>query len=336
MNIVLLGFDTAVTLIQTEQSDKAAEPNVTKATLNTIEQYAPIAESNQIPEAKNVNSDFNNQLSGVKEIPTTSAEKLETKSPVDRTPSVESKRDEKSHVINNPTKPELPTHLAATYIGIENKYYFSNRPQALAFIDKGNKLQTRLTQAKVIGDLLNIAANRQWAEIKLTGSRDFRREAWFQAKQQGMKVRGYRPDEHDLKRLSQLKNQSEIKTPASKPTSNTANAHTEPPLNEIEKMNKDVEQSYSDNSSQLPSQQSATNQEATIEAAKEFCKAMKPQEQKSFMDKVKQRLQIFASKSQSLSQPMPNQQQGREQSHQLTHPLAQQNKEQQHEYELER
>ncbi len=219
-----------------------------------------------------------------------------------------------------------------TYIGIENKYYFSNRPQALAFIDKGNKLQTRLTQAKVIGDLLNIAANRQWAEIKLTGSRDFRREAWFQAKQQGMKVRGYRPDEHDLKRIAQ----SEIKTPANKTTSNTANAKTEPPLNEIEKVNHYVEQNHSDNSRQLPSQQSATNQEATIKAAKEFCKAMKPQEQKSFMEKVKQRLQIFASKlqplSQSLSQPVPNQQQSSDQ----THKLAQKNKEKQHEYELER
>ncbi|MBE8167670.1 MAG: hypothetical protein HAW66_04845 [Shewanella sp.] len=113
----------AVALIQAEQIDKAAsEPTVTKATLNTIEQYVPITESSEIPKDKDANSYLNNQLSGVKEVTTSTAsdtEKLETKSPVDRTPSVnKSQRDEKTDVINNQAKPDLPSHLAATYIAM--------------------------------------------------------------------------------------------------------------------------------------------------------------------------------------------------------------------------
>ena len=101
-------------------------------------------------------------------------------------------------------KSELPVSLNHRYFSVQNKFYFRSPPQSLAFTDKGIKLQTRFTNSKVVTDLLTIASNRQWTEIRLSGCQAFKREAWFQAKLQGVHVSGYRPTEADLKRLSQL------------------------------------------------------------------------------------------------------------------------------------
>ena len=111
-------------------------------------------------------------------------------------------------------KANLPLQLNHRYFSVQNKFYFRSPPQTLAFTDKGIKLQTRLTNRKVVTDLLVIASNRQWSEIRLSGCQAFKKEAWLQAKSQGMKVSGYRPSEADLKQLSQLQ-QSEKEKPKS-------------------------------------------------------------------------------------------------------------------------
>ncbi|MCL1077092.1 hypothetical protein D5R81_07750 [Parashewanella spongiae] len=102
-----------------------------------------------------------------------------------------------------PAESRLPVNLSQRYFSVQNKFYFRTPPQSLAFTDKKVKLQTRLTNRKIVTDLLVIASNRQWSEVRLSGCQAFKKEAWYQAQTQGFKVTGYRPNEADLKRLSQ-------------------------------------------------------------------------------------------------------------------------------------
>ncbi|MBS4396936.1 hypothetical protein GNP10_00530 [Escherichia coli] len=83
-------------------------------------------------------------------------------------------------------KPVVPDRVAKSYIEVEGKYYFQNRPDSLAFVDKGAKLQTKLSNSQVAGSMIDIAEARGWTEIQVKGTEDFRREAWLQATARGL------------------------------------------------------------------------------------------------------------------------------------------------------
>lgn len=101
-------------------------------------------------------------------------------------------------------KPIVPEKVAKAYVELDGKFYFTHRPTALAFVDKGDRLQTKLSNARVASSMVDIAEARGWAEIQLKGTRDFRREAWLAAAARGMAVRGYKPREEDLVHLKKL------------------------------------------------------------------------------------------------------------------------------------
>ena len=50
---------------------------------------------------------------------------------------------------NEEHKPIVPEHIKDRFIEKDNKYYFNDKPEALAFIDKGSKIQTKLSTANV-------------------------------------------------------------------------------------------------------------------------------------------------------------------------------------------
>ena len=111
--------------------------------------------------------------------------------------------------IKSDEKPLLPEQLSSRYTFINGKGYFASRPSAVAFIDKGNKLQTRLEHSKVVMDLITIAKHRGWHSIKLKGSQNFKQEAWYQAKLKGLEVTGYQPQSRDHQRLAQQQAKSQ-------------------------------------------------------------------------------------------------------------------------------
>ncbi|MBM7072439.1 hypothetical protein JQC92_10400 [Shewanella sp. 202IG2-18] len=172
----------------------------------------------------------------------------------------------------------LPDRIGKNYLAIDNKYYFSSCPNCLAFVDKGSKLQTKLSHAIVIGDLLSIAKQRHWQSIKLTGNKSFKRQAWLQASMQNMAVKGYRPDKEDIKQLKAL----QARTNASVKTEQPPAQSQKPPetMNEIAQATQPI------------------NKQSAVQAAQEFCKALQPEAQKQFMDKVMQKLEHFFLKPQ--------------------------------------
>ncbi|EBU9738333.1 hypothetical protein BZS74_22530 [Salmonella enterica subsp. enterica serovar Oranienburg] len=138
-------------------------------------------------------------------------------------------------------KPVVPDRVSKSYIEVEGKYYFQNRPDSLAFVDKGAKLQTKLSNSQVAGSMIDIAEARGWTEIQVKGTEDFRREAWLQATARGLTAHGYKPKEEDLARLKKVAGERNInevearevadnvKTSPSAPSGTTSKTQSEAP-----------------------------------------------------------------------------------------------------------
>ncbi len=254
---------------QIEHHIERCWPELTKPKTPSFNTIEPITSNKSEPDkTKPANQKIDQQFKTLAVLTNKSAandKAVNDETKVDKAPTAV--KDTKLPPKNKTTA--LPDRIEQQYIALNNKYYFSSRPTCLAFIDKGNKLQTKLSHAQVISDLLSIAKQRDWNEIKITGSKNFKRQAWLQASLQSMTVRGYRPDKEDVKQLMLLQAKTNT-TSKTKEKSET--------INEIEPVIAVVHE------------KSKLNRQTTIQAAKEFCKALQPEAQQSFMDKVKQKL----------------------------------------------
>lgn len=101
--------------------------------------------------------------------------------------------------------PLVPPEIAAKYIKVGDKYHFQRNPEAVAFHDRGSKLETPTNSPAVAESMVRIAEARGWDEIRVTGTESFKREVWFKAAAQGMHVRGYTPNDADLAKLEAIK-----------------------------------------------------------------------------------------------------------------------------------
>ncbi len=103
----------------------------------------------------------------------------------------------------------VPETVAAAYKREGQKYLDANDPKKVAFVDKGNRLQTiRTFDDKAVEDMVATADARGWSELKVTGDEAFRRKAWIEATARGIEVKGYEPTEKDKLRADQLGKQT--------------------------------------------------------------------------------------------------------------------------------
>jgi len=97
----------------------------------------------------------------------------------------------------------IPPALRNRYlISDDNKYYFRDRGQALAFEDLGHRLRTSHNDADVARSMVELAQSKGWSHLKLRGTNAFKQEAWLAAMEQGLQVSGYRATERDKARLA--------------------------------------------------------------------------------------------------------------------------------------
>ncbi|WP_413674399.1 LPD7 domain-containing protein [Massilia cellulosiltytica] len=94
----------------------------------------------------------------------------------------------------------VPASVARRFLKVEAEYYFPDKSPA--FSDRGDKLATRGAHPEVVRSLVEIAQARGWTSITVKGTDEFRRSAWMEAAQAGMKVAGYRPTALDLAELA--------------------------------------------------------------------------------------------------------------------------------------
>ena len=80
----------------------------------------------------------------------------------------------------------------------------------IAFSDVGKQLVTTRHDKETIAMMLDVAKAKNWTEITLSGTNEFRRQAWIDANRAGIEARGYEPNERDnalLRELQKLESQ---------------------------------------------------------------------------------------------------------------------------------
>ncbi|MBZ2207140.1 LPD7 domain-containing protein [Massilia soli] len=97
----------------------------------------------------------------------------------------------------------IPREIEEAYLRVGNKFHYPQKPTLQAFEDKGTRLETKSSSARIVSDLVKIASAREWDGIRVNGSDAFRQKVWLEATLQGIAVKGYRPSEVDLALLAQ-------------------------------------------------------------------------------------------------------------------------------------
>lgn len=93
----------------------------------------------------------------------------------------------------------MPEYILTTFHRKGDKYLDPKDLQSLIFLDKGDKLKTALNfDQRAIRAMMDVAQERGWHSVKLTGTPEFRRAAWFEAASRGLEVKGYKPTEAEI------------------------------------------------------------------------------------------------------------------------------------------
>jgi len=103
--------------------------------------------------------------------------------------------------------------LNRQYQRADDKYHFRGKGGAVAFEVQGKKLLTEHETPAVVGSMIDLAEASGWSSLKLTGTDDFRREAWLQASLRNFEVSGYRPDKLDRAKLEEVRAERAAQAP---------------------------------------------------------------------------------------------------------------------------
>jgi hypothetical protein len=109
----------------------------------------------------------------------------------------------------------LPAHLRRKYYVVETgaseaKFYADRGGEYLVAKTGRDRLVTQVASIEIVRDLVAIAAHRGWERVELTGSLEFRREAWLAASARGIEAKGYEPTELDRAALGKMQRRFEV------------------------------------------------------------------------------------------------------------------------------
>jgi putative DNA primase/helicase len=124
---------------------------------------------------------------------------------------------EKLRIIKRPVQEsELPQTIRTRFIvraqtqrlfeAGQTDFHFraGNRQGQLAFSDAGKQLVTPLENREIVVAMLDVAQAKHWQEITVSGSDEFRRQAWLEGRLAGMVVHGYQARDADTLLLQEL------------------------------------------------------------------------------------------------------------------------------------
>ncbi|MEJ7807167.1 MAG: LPD7 domain-containing protein, partial [Telluria sp.] len=96
----------------------------------------------------------------------------------------------------------IPPEVERVYLRDGHKFYHPKNQKLVAFEDHGKQLKTTQSSGPVAMAMVQIAEARGWKEIKVSGTEEFRKEAWREAAMRGIGVQGYKPTSLDLAELA--------------------------------------------------------------------------------------------------------------------------------------
>lgn len=95
--------------------------------------------------------------------------------------------------------------LDKQYLKADDKYHFRNKSGDIAFQVQDKKLVTQHETPAVVTSMIDLAEAQGWSSLKLTGTKEFRREAWLQANVRDIEVTGYQPTKLDKAKLDEIR-----------------------------------------------------------------------------------------------------------------------------------
>lgn len=96
---------------------------------------------------------------------------------------------------------DVPKSVSNQYVAHEGKF-LDRKSETVHFEDKGRSLSTASEDRNVIAHMVEVAKAKNWGELQLKGSEEFRRQAWIAAELAGVPTRGYKPKEQDRAALT--------------------------------------------------------------------------------------------------------------------------------------
>ena len=151
--------------------------------------------------------------------------------PTDKVDKIENslQRDQKQSDRGQPESTEseflTPESIRKRFIQTDNKYFYRDDENRLAFEDRGKRLATAHNDPDVARSMVELAQAKGWDAVKIRGSEAFRRTVWLQASLRGMEVDGFEAKAVDLAKLEELRAEQ------GRPTGRSA---TTPPQNVVE------------------------------------------------------------------------------------------------------
>lgn len=96
---------------------------------------------------------------------------------------------------------DVPKSVANQYVAREGKF-LDRKSEMVHFEDKGRSLSTASEDRDVIAHMVEVAKAKNWGELQLKGTEEFRRQAWIAAELAGVPTRGFKPKAQDRAALT--------------------------------------------------------------------------------------------------------------------------------------
>lgn len=171
------------------------EPELTEDKPATASKKVSQHEDNPLPQTEPIKSSGN----------TPDAEQSGTNQPEpDQTTEPESAESEIRKPITD-LHYDTPPHLSDRYIVADGQYLSAVNGTTVLFEDKGKKLTTAKTDMQTVKDMLDVAKAKNWDNIKLSGTPEFKAMMYVAAESQGIRTSGYKPTPADLAMVEKLR-----------------------------------------------------------------------------------------------------------------------------------
>lgn len=96
---------------------------------------------------------------------------------------------------------DVPRSVSNLYVAHEGKF-LDRKSETVHFEDKGRSLSTASEDRDVIAHMVEVAKAKNWGELRLKGTEEFRRQAWIAAELAGVPTRGFKPKAQDRAALT--------------------------------------------------------------------------------------------------------------------------------------
>ncbi len=98
---------------------------------------------------------------------------------------------------------EPPVYVARHFVESRGAFYYKQRPDVLAFSSRGHSFRARDDSVMTATAIIELAQQRGWSSVRVSGSAAFRRAVWTAASERGIGVFGYTPTRGETAVLAQ-------------------------------------------------------------------------------------------------------------------------------------